>query len=111
MKVRVKWMQQSLLDLMHGKKYWQPIKFLIKLIIPQQNFRRRIMSSLNQNVIFASTEPISPKFKNELKQAFKQEVISLSEFIDRDLVTLWGYESLNSELGKVTSIKYKNVLK
>jgi hypothetical protein len=28
----------------------------------------------------------------ELRRRFKPEVIALSEFLDRDLVTLWGYD-------------------
>ena len=31
----------------------------------------------------------------ELRRRFKGEVIALSEYLDRDLVTLWGYDRLD----------------
>jgi hypothetical protein len=30
----------------------------------------------------------------ELRRRFKGEVVALSEYIDRDLVGLWGYEDV-----------------
>jgi hypothetical protein len=30
----------------------------------------------------------------ELRQRFKPEVVALSEYLDRDLVSLWGYEGV-----------------
>ena len=34
---------------------------------------------------------ISPQLKKELRQKYKKEVENLSTFLDRDLITLWGY--------------------
>jgi hypothetical protein len=30
----------------------------------------------------------------ELRIRFKDEVAALSEYLDRDLITLWGYDSI-----------------
>jgi hypothetical protein len=30
----------------------------------------------------------------ELRRRFKGEVVALSEYLDRDLVTLWGYDGI-----------------
>jgi hypothetical protein len=31
----------------------------------------------------------------ELRRRFKGEVVALSEYLGRDLVTLWGYDSIS----------------
>jgi hypothetical protein len=31
----------------------------------------------------------------ELRERFKPEVVALSEFLDRDLVALWGYDRVS----------------
>jgi Sulfotransferase domain len=42
------------------------------------------------------TDPPAPdeQLMLELRRRFKPEVVALSEYLDRDLVTLWGYEQL-----------------
>jgi Sulfotransferase family len=44
----------------------------------------------------AYSEPFKPdeSFMLELRRRFKPEVVALSEYLDRDLVTLWGYDKL-----------------
>jgi hypothetical protein len=44
----------------------------------------------------AYAEPGSPdeKFTLELRARFKDEVVAISEYLDRDLVTLWGYDDV-----------------
>lgn len=32
---------------------------------------------------------------SELRQRFKPEVVALSEYLDRDLVRLWGYDEFD----------------
>jgi hypothetical protein len=32
---------------------------------------------------------------NELRRRFKSEVVALSEYLDRDLVALWGYDRVD----------------
>jgi len=34
------------------------------------------------------------QFMLELRRRFKGEVLALSEYLDRDLVALWGYDGL-----------------
>jgi len=31
----------------------------------------------------------------ELRRRFSDEVVALSEYLERDLVSLWGYDSIN----------------
>jgi hypothetical protein len=44
----------------------------------------------------ARAEPPVPDeaFMNELRRRFKPQVLELSEYLDRDLVSLWGYEEI-----------------
>ena len=41
-------------------------------------------------------EPPAPdeRFMLELRRRFKGEVVALSEYLDRDLVGLWGYDGI-----------------
>ena len=41
-------------------------------------------------------EPTAPDeaFMTQLRQRLKPEVVALSEYLDRDLVSLWGYDKL-----------------
>lgn len=43
------------------------------------------------------SDPVQPdeKFMVELRRRFKPEVLALSEYLDRDLVTLWGYDRVD----------------
>jgi Sulfotransferase family len=43
------------------------------------------------------SDPVQPneRFMLELRRRFKPEVVALSEYLDRDLVTLWGYDRID----------------
>jgi hypothetical protein len=40
---------------------------------------------------YRTPPPPDPAFMSELRRRFKPEVVALSEYMNRDLVTLWGY--------------------
>ena len=42
-----------------------------------------------------SLEPPDEVFMAELRRRLKPEVVALSEYLDRDLVSLWGYDELS----------------
>jgi Sulfotransferase family len=46
---------------------------------------------------FIYSEPRSPdeRLMQELRGRFKAEVVALGEYLDRDLVSVWGYDSVN----------------
>ena len=90
-KVKIKWIQELLLDLRLGRKSWLPIKHLFTLILPDKEMRNKIFSLINDKLIYSSVKPITPQLKQELKQAFKPEIIALSRLIHRDLLKLWNY--------------------
>jgi hypothetical protein len=47
-----------------------------------------------RRVVYKVPPPLDAKLERELRRRFAPEVRALSEYLDRDLVTLWGYESV-----------------
>ncbi len=45
----------------------------------------------------STVQPARPEedFKLELRRRFSPEVVTLSEYLGRDLVSLWGYDALD----------------
>jgi Sulfotransferase family len=64
-----------------------------KALTPERA-RRRTVRAFQRNVVYRNAPPADPAFTNELRRRFKPEVVALSEYLDRDLVKLWGYDQL-----------------
>ena len=45
-----------------------------------------------RRIVYRVPRPPDESFMLELRRRFKPEVVALSEYLDRDLVTLWGYD-------------------
>ncbi len=56
--------------------------------------RRRVGRSFNDHLVGVEAPPADERTMLELRQRFKHEVVALSEYLDRDLVSLWGYEKI-----------------
>jgi hypothetical protein len=69
-------------------------KAAIKALTPSQ-LRRDAHVTVRRRVLFGSPQPPDEVLMTELRRRFKGEVIALSEYLDRDLVTLWGYDRLD----------------
>ena len=69
------------------------VKRSIKALVP-----RRTIATIRQmiwgSVVFGRPEAPDEQLMAELRVRFKPEVQALSEYLDRDLVTLWGYDGL-----------------
>lgn len=59
-----------------------------------RRLRRRAILMLRRNVVLSELPPPDEGLTRELRARFKPEVVALSEYLDRDLVTLWGYEDV-----------------
>lgn len=59
-----------------------------------RGLRHSAINLLGRRVIHAPLPPPDERFMLELRRRFKPEVVALSEYLDRDLVTLWGYDKL-----------------
>jgi hypothetical protein len=47
-----------------------------------------------RRVVYRTTPPPDQEFMLELRRRFKPEVQALSDYLGRDLVTMWGYDSI-----------------
>jgi hypothetical protein len=60
-----------------------------------RRLRQEAFRTLQRSVLFGSPRPPDEELMLELRRRFKPEVQALSEYLDRDLVTLWGYEAID----------------
>jgi len=56
--------------------------------------RRERRSSLWHRLVYREQDPPDEELMRELRVRFKPEVVALSEYLGRDLVTEWGYDAL-----------------
>jgi hypothetical protein len=69
------------------------LKGPIKTLVPKR-FRGRALRETQRRVIYGTPRPPDEALTLELRRRFKGEVVALSEYLDRDLVSLWGYDGL-----------------
>jgi hypothetical protein len=67
------------------------VKGSVKALTPAK-LRRRALYAVQRQVVFAKPSPPDEALMAELRMRYKPEVVSLSEYLDRDLVSLWGYD-------------------
>jgi hypothetical protein len=67
------------------------IKGSIKAVTPARP-RREAFHAVKQRLVFSTPQPPDEKIIRELRVRYKREVEALSEYLERDLVALWGYE-------------------
>jgi hypothetical protein len=69
------------------------LKATIKALTPRR-LRRDALRATQRHVVYANPRPPDEGLMLELRRRFHGEVVALSEYLDRDLVTLWGYDSI-----------------
>jgi Sulfotransferase family len=65
----------------------------LKLLTPQAP-RRRLMRAIRRQVVYGEPQPPDTSAMIELRERYRGEVVALSEYLERDLVSLWGYDRL-----------------
>jgi Sulfotransferase family len=65
----------------------------IKALTPR-SLRRRAVRASEQGLLSTRVRPADERLAAELRARFKGEVVAVSEYLDRDLVTLWGYDGI-----------------
>jgi hypothetical protein len=53
---------------------------------------RDAFQALRRGLVYGAPRPPDEELTRELRSRFKGEVVALSEYLGRDLVTLWGYD-------------------
>ena len=69
------------------------VKSAIKTVVPQR-LRRGAVGTIRGRLVYTEPPPMDPEVAAQLRRRFKPEVIALGELLDRDVVRLWGYDSL-----------------
>jgi hypothetical protein len=63
--------------------------------LTSSNLRSTAMRMTQRHLIYGRPQPPDEDLMLELRRRYKAEVVALSEYLDRDLVTLWGYDRID----------------
>jgi hypothetical protein len=70
----------------------QSAKAVIKALTPQK--MRHDVLALHRRLLWGKPNPPDEELMLQLRRDFRGEVVALSEYLGRDLVTFWGYDSI-----------------
>jgi len=56
--------------------------------------RSALLYPLHRRLLYGAPRPPSESLMAELRHRFRPEVVAISDYLERDLVTLWGYEDV-----------------
>ena len=70
------------------------LKTSVKALTPR-TLRRGTLRQARRQVVYGKPHPPDEQLMLELRRRFKGEVVALSEHLNRDLVTLWGYDGVD----------------
>ncbi len=59
-----------------------------------RSLRRRALRATRKRIVYGDVAAPDPNLMAELRRRFAPEVAALSEYLGRDLVSLWGYDRL-----------------
>ncbi|HWX52113.1 MAG TPA: sulfotransferase [Solirubrobacteraceae bacterium] len=66
------------------------VKGAIKAATPRP-LRRQALDAAQRRIVYVEPQPPDERLALELRRRFKPQVQALGEYLDRDLVSLWGY--------------------
>jgi Sulfotransferase domain len=69
------------------------IKATVRTLTPRR-VHGELFRTLRRGLVYGRPTPPDERFMEELRRRFKPEVVALSEYLDRDLVSLWGYDGV-----------------
>jgi hypothetical protein len=69
------------------------VKTAVKALTPTR-LRRSVLHATKRGVVYGEPPAPDERFMAELRRRYKGEVLALSDYLGRDLVTLWGYDSV-----------------
>jgi Sulfotransferase family len=59
-----------------------------------RRLREAVYYPLLRRTVYTKAPPVDDEFMVQLRRRFKPEVVALGEYLDRDLVSLWGYDAI-----------------
>jgi hypothetical protein len=69
------------------------IKGTIKALTPA-GVRRNALHAVKRRLVFGPPKPPDEQLMADLRRRYLPEVVALSEYLDRDLLSLWGYDDI-----------------
>jgi hypothetical protein len=63
------------------------------MLVPQP-VRGAALRAVRRHAVYAKPQPADDRLMRELRRRFLPEVVAAGEYLDRDLVGLWGYDQL-----------------
>jgi len=89
----VRW--QRLYDLSHAISTGKgPLARAARALVPKRIDRRSALA-LRNKLLLSKPAPADESLMHDLRVRFKPEVLAASEYLERDLVALWGYEEID----------------
>jgi hypothetical protein len=87
---------QGLLELLHAVSVGRgPVslafKAAVKSVVPR-DLRRNALHATQRRVVFTEPGPPDRQLMAQLRHRYRREVVALSDYLGRDLVSLWGCE-------------------
>jgi hypothetical protein len=70
------------------------VKASVRKFVPER-VRRDMFQAVRRRVVWGKPQPPDEGFMRELRRRYKHEVVALSDYLDRDFVSLWGYDGLD----------------
>jgi hypothetical protein len=70
------------------------VKSSLKAIVPR-GVRRKALQATQERLLFGAPGQPDERVMLELRRRCKPEVVALSEYLGRDLVSLWGYDRVD----------------
>lgn len=85
-------------NLKHALRAGQgPLLYTVREVgkaLTTERMRKAVFYPLQKRAVWGKPPPPDAELMHELRVRFKPEVVALSEYLDRDLVSLWGYDAL-----------------
>jgi hypothetical protein len=69
------------------------VKSSVRALTPG-GLRKSLFPAVRRRLVYAEPQAPDAELMAELRRRFKGEVVALSDYLGRDLLTLWGYDSL-----------------
>jgi hypothetical protein len=66
----------------------------LNTLVPKK-LRRGTLSAAFRRVAYAPPQPPDEQFMRELRRRYRDDVVAVGEYLDRDFISLWGYDKLD----------------
>jgi hypothetical protein len=83
------------LSMVRGSSAVRPLTRVVDRLTPVPLRRSDALAGFWRRLRYTDAPPADEPFMLELRKRFKPEVEAASEYLGRDLVTLWGYDSID----------------